>query len=61
MENLWTYADLSRYLRRSVSALRKDVMRGSIPCVKLGTGKNAAVRFIPEEIRRGLKRSPIRR
>jgi len=45
-EPLWTYVELSRFLKVSQSKLRHDVMNRKIPFKKIG----ALVRFDPGEI-----------
>lgn len=39
------YHELSKFLKRSVSSLRHDVMFNRIPYIKLNEGRSAQVRF----------------
>jgi len=48
--NILTYEELSKFLNRSVTTLRHDVMLNRIPYIKLGEGKTAQVRFRRSDI-----------
>ena len=45
----------------SASTLSRMVRRGEIPCVRIGTGKNATVRFFEESIMSWIQRGGCRR
>lgn len=48
---LLTIEEVALLLNRSKSAVYAMVSRGQLPYIKLGTGKNGAVRFEIEEIK----------
>lgn len=47
-EALWTVQQVASFLSMSVSWVYKEIEAGRLPCIRLG----AAVRFVPQEIRR---------
>jgi excisionase family DNA binding protein len=44
-----TYPEAAQYLRRSPNTLRRDVMRGTVPCVKL-FGPRGRVLFLRSDL-----------
>ena len=55
---LLTYKEVAQMLRRSPSTLRRDVMTGRLPVVKL-FGAKGAVRFEREAIERLIEASRV--
>jgi excisionase family DNA binding protein len=46
-DSLWEAGDVAKYLKASVSWVRKATAAGRLPCVRLG----AMVRYHPEQIK----------
>ena len=47
---LWTTDELASYLGRTRNAIYMMVARGQLPYIKIGGGKNGAIRFDKAEI-----------
>lgn len=47
---LWTPDELASYLGRTRNAIYMMVARGQLPYIKIGGGKNGAIRFDKAEI-----------
>ena len=47
---LWTPQELAAYLGRTRAAVYMMVARGQLPYIKIGGGKNGAIRFDKAEI-----------
>jgi hypothetical protein len=52
---LWNWQDLSTFLNIRISTLKKWHFQHRLPSIRLGAGRHALIRFVPEKIEAWLK------